>query len=218
MFFASELIRCQLNLDSIFVILGDTHAKSNSLFPPADIDSFANNVEQKLNKIIHNFALSDFKILRANNFHKTQEFQDILKRLPKLNNEYLRLEIADCLFLKQNHNLKIKVGWTMSKTTKIEGNDERFFDAGIKQFIPDLNFVHLEPGQTFDPIRPRVPPYISISNENRLLLKDNQNFSDLSICAPHLVKIVRCAEILWGKLPFETLNKKVEFLLNKAIK
>lgn len=217
MFFSSELTRRQLNLDSAFVVLGDVHAKSNNMFDEIDIDNFANLVEQKLSKIIHNFALSDFQILRASKFHQEPAFIEILNSLPQMNNEYLRLEIADCLFLKQVHNLNLKLGWTMSKAENIEGNDERFFDAGIKQSVPELNFVHLEPGWTFDPIRPRVSPYISIAGEKRILLTARQDFPDFGVCAPHLSKIVRCAEILWGKLPFETLNEKVEFLIAKAI-
>lgn len=216
MFFATELIRRNLNLDSAIVVLGDSHALTNNIFPPEDIKTFADRTERELLKITHNFALTNFMILRASNFHTSQEFQNILKPLPKINNEYLRLEIADCLFLKQTHNLKLKVGWTMSKGKQAEGNDERFFDAGIKEFIPDLNFIHLEPGRTLDPVRPRVSPYISIFGEKRILLEKGQSIADLGICAPHLAKIVRCAEMLWGKLPFENLNEKVEFLIDKA--
>jgi hypothetical protein len=136
--------------------------------------------------------------------------------LPKMQNEYLRLEVADCLWLRQNYNLKVKMGWTMAKSIAIEGNDERFFDAKIKEFLPDLNFIHLEPGWTFDPLRPRVSPYISVAGENRLLLKPDQKVPDLGICGPHLAKIVRCAEILWGKLPFSNLEDKIKFLIDKA--
>lgn len=216
MFFSTELIRRTLNLDSAIIVLGDAHAISNNLFPPEAIKQFADKTERELQKIIHNFALTNFKILRACNFHNNSEFQTILNLLPKMNNEYLRLEIADCLFLKQTENLKLKVGWTMSKTEKIEGNDERFFDAEIKKFIPDLNFINLEPGWTMDPTRPRVSPYISLPGENRLILKTGQEISDLGVCGPHVAKIVRCAEILWGKLPFVTLEEKVSFLVDKA--
>lgn len=216
MFFATELIRRNLNLDSAIVILGDSHALSNNIFPPEDVKIFADKTERELLKIVHNFALTNFKILRASIFHLSQEFQQILQTLPDMNNEYLRLEIADCLFLKQTADLKLKVGWTMSKAKNIEGNDERFFDAGIKKFIPDLNFVHLEPGWTFDPNRPRVSPYISLPGENRVVLKPNQEISDLGICGPHVAKIIRCAEMLWGKLPFNNLESKVRFLIDKA--
>lgn len=216
MFFATELIRKTLNLDSAIVVLGDSHAKSNNVFPEEIINNFANNVENQLQKIIHNFALTNFQILRASNFHGSQEFQNILKTLPEMNNEYLRLEIADCLFLKQNHDLKLKVGWTMAKTERVEGNDERFFDTGIKEFIPDLNFVHLEPGWTMDRNRPRVSPYISVPEEKRILLEKKQSILDLGVCGSHLAKIVRCAEILWGKLPFPSLEDKIKFLIDKT--
>ena len=217
MFFASEIIRRQLNLQTVFVVLGDNHAKSNQLVDTTEINLFSKRVESKLIKIIHNFTLTNFRILRASTFHQEKSFQEILTRLPQMENEYLRLEIADCLFLKHSHNLQIKIGWTMSKEENICGNDERFFDRAISEFVPDLSFVHLEPGWTFDIARPRVSPYISVAGEKRLVLKEDQDFPSLGACTGHLSKIVRAAEILWGKLPFGMLNKKVEFLLNKAI-
>ena len=105
----------------------------------------------------------------------------------------------------------------MSKSKIREGNDERFFDVGIRQFFPDLNLIHLEPGWTFDSNRPRVAPYISIEGENRLTLNQDQKITDIGQCAPHLSKIVRCAEILWGKLPHKALKEKIQFILDKAI-
>lgn len=217
MFFTAELLRKELNLKTAVVVLADRHAESNHLFSKEEIQVAADRTEAQLNKIVHNFALHHFRILRASVFHSDPGFQKILNTLPGLNNEYLRLETADCLWLKQTLNLTFKVGWTMSKTNRVEGNDERFFDTAVSKFIPCLNLVHLEPGWTFDLSRPRVPPYIAISGENRLLLTGSQAIPPLGICAPHLAKIVRCAEILWGKLPFVSLEEKVQFLLNKAV-
>lgn len=217
LFFATELIHKALNFENIFVVLGDTHANSNQLFPETKIKQLADKIESGLNKIVRNFALQNFQILSASQFQKNPDFQKILNSLPEMDNQYLKLEIADCLWLKEKHNLNLKVGWTMSKANVVEGNDERFFDNGIRQFIPDLNFIHLEPGWTFNPARPRVSPYISIEGENRLELNQGQKVADLGQCQPHLAKIVRCAEILWGKLPQKTLEEKVQFLLDKAV-
>ena len=105
MFFAAELIRKTLSLDSALVILGDTHAISNQLLSEAKIKRFADKIENELNKIVRNFALLNFVILRASKFHNDPEFQKILNSLPLMNNEYLRLEIADCLWIQQIKNL-----------------------------------------------------------------------------------------------------------------
>lgn len=217
MFFVSELIRRSLKLDDVIVIIADTHALTNNIIPSTTIEQFAIKVDHQINKIIHNFALSNFHILRASQIQQDPAFQDLLNSLPTMENEYLRLETADCLWLKQKFNLQLKLGWTMSKTDQAEGNDERFFDIKIKEFIPKLNFVHLEPGWTFDRLRPRVSPYISIADENRLVLNRDQIVHTLGQSSPHLAKIVRCAEILWGKLPHKTINDKVQFILDKAI-
>lgn len=216
MCFSSELIRQKLNLESAIILLADTHAKSNHLFTSEDIDKLAIKTERQILKIIHNFALKNFQLLRASTREPNLEFQKIFNDLPPMANEYLKLEVVDCLWLKKKHNLQTKVGWTMAKTNKIEGNDERFFDSTIKEFIPELSFVHLEPGCTFDSRRPRVSPYISIAGENRLLLNHDQKVTDLGQCRAHIAKIIRCIEILWGKLPQKTLEEKTQFILDKA--
>ncbi len=216
-FFASELVRRVLNLQSTIILLADTHAKSNQLFPNEAIDNLAAKIEKQLQQIVRNFALKNFQLIRASTFQSEPEFQKLLESLPPMTNRYLRLEVADCLWLRQKHNLQIKVGWTMAKISRIEGNDERFFDMTIKELVPKLGFIHLEPGWTFDPNRPRVSPYISIEGEKRLILNRAQKTTDLGQCQSHLAKIVRCAETLWGKLPQKTLEEKAQFILDKAV-
>ena len=229
-FFVSEILKNSLNLSNVNIIIADNHAKSNNLFSNSDINILADQTFNLIEKIIRNFAFKDFDIFKASEIHRLKSFQKILSGLPKMENEYLRLEIADTLWLKQNKDLKIKLGWSISSEKQVGGNDERFFDVGILQNCPDISIIHLRAGRTLDPNKPKASPYLSIDNDRRILLVKDENvdqkikiafnnWSDKSLggLISHLHDIVHCFEKLQGKLPFNNIEQKVQFILDKAI-
>lgn len=230
MFFTGELLRKKLGFQKVIVLVADSHAISNNSFSATEITNVTTKAKQILQKIITNFNLTNFELLLASQVSQQPEFQTLLDKLPKMSNEYLRLEIADSLFFQKRDNLKIKLGWTMQKDNREVGHDERFFDQDIKRFCPYLSFVHLKPGRTFDRGRQRVSPYLSIKGESRILLekgedvKEKINNAKKSWQDPnfggairHLANIVRAFEKLKGNLPNMSLEEKIQFVLNIAV-
>lgn len=229
-FFVSEILKKSLNLSEVNVIIADNHAISNNLFKKCKIANLADQTFNQISKIVRNFAFKNFNVFKASEIHKLDSFQKILSDLPEMKNEYLRLEIADTIWLNQNKDLKIKLGWAISTEKKVGGNDERFFDTNIQQMCPDISLVHLQAGRTLDPNRPKASPYLSINKEPRILLLKNENvdqkiksaisnWSDKSMggLISHLHDIVRCFEKLQGRLPFSLLAQKIQFIIDKAV-
>lgn len=119
----------------------------------------------------------------------------------------------------------------MQKDNREVGHDERFFDQDIKRFCPNLSFVHLKPGRTFNKERQRVSPYLSIKNESRILLDKRENVREkineaqkdwldpnFGGAIRHLANIVRTFEKLNGNISNMNLEEKVQFILDNAMK
>jgi len=228
-FFVSEILKNSLNLSKVIVLIADSHALSNRIFDNMQIQNQANLTLTQAQKIVRNFAFNNFEIIMASDMHKLPSFQSILSKLPKFENKYLRLEIADTLWLTNNRNLKIKIGWAISKENRTEGNDERFFDNDIIKMCPNLSLIHLQAGRTLDSNRPKASPYLSVRNEHRILLLKNENVNEKLKTAKnnwtdksmgglisHLHDIVHSFENIQGRLPFNTLEQKIKFILDKA--
>ncbi|MCL5675770.1 MAG: hypothetical protein M1120_01440 [Patescibacteria group bacterium] len=230
MFFTSELLRQTLDFKKVIVLIADSHAISNKTFSATEINNASSKTKSILQKIIANFNLPNFELLLASQISEQMEFQTILNNLPKMDNGYLRLEIADSLFFQKRDNLKVKLGWTMQKDNSEVRHDERFFDQDIKRFFPELSFVHLKPGRTFDKKRQRVSPYLSVRNEQRILLEPGEDVAfkihfalqswpdpNFGGAMRHLSNIVHAFEKLNGNLSNMTLEEKIQFILDKAV-
>lgn len=229
-FFVSELIKRSLILSKVIVLIADNHALSNNKFDEKQIEILANKTLDQLEKVVRNFVFKNFEIVKASDIHKLTSFQKILSNIPNMKNEYLRLEVADTLWLKENKNLKIKLGWAISKENRIEGNDERFFDKDIISNCPGVSLIHLQAGRTLDRNRPKASPYLSLVSENRLLLikgervkekinlgLNNWGNSSMGGLESHLHDIVHSFEKIQGRLPFDNIIQKLQFILDKAV-
>lgn len=229
-FFVAERLRRFFNLSKVFVIIADTHAQTNAFMTPEIISDSRSNIFRTCKKIIHNFSFPNFEILVASNAAQLESFQLIIKQLPPLENQYLRQELADIIWLTQNKNLGIKLGWTIDNSIRPSGHDERFFDTKLLsiQKIP-VSFIFSGAGRTFDPNRPKASPYISVRDESRLLIEPQEDVSRkfreaevrLGVLScngvkRHLADIVRLFEKLFVKLPEMTLEEKIQFILNIA--
>lgn len=230
LFFEAEMLRQAFGLKKVTVLIGDTHAKSNHTFSDEKIDKISNKTLHILQKIIKNFNLSHFQLFMASDIFRLPKFQKIFMSLPDFLNMYLKHEITDCLFFQKTENLRLKLGWTMHKGMEVIGHDERFFDREIGKFCPDLSFIHLKPGHTFDKNRPRVSPYLSVKGEKRILLKKNEKVKEkikeavkewrdrsLGGGINHLAAIIRAFERLNGGLLNMTLAEKIQFILDRAV-
>ena len=229
-FFVAERLKRFFALSEVIVFIADAHAQTNRFMTPEIISDSRRNILETFNRIIHNFSFPNFEILLASEITQLESFQSILSTLPSLENQYLRQELADVVWLTQNKNLSIKLGWTIDNSTQPTGHDERFFDTQLLsiQKIP-VSFMFTRAGRTFDPNKPKASPYISVRDDHRLLIKPQedvpQKFHEaetrwgVSSCngvRGHFADIVRLFEKLFIKLPLMTLEQKIQFILNIA--
>lgn len=230
-FFTAEQLRRAFSSQKVVIFVADQHAITNNLFPKKQINQTTVKTIELFKKIIVNFSLNNFEIVRTIELNKVQSIRDIFAKLPSIENQYLKHEMADTIWLQKFHHVGIKLGWSMSKSLQVDGHDERFFDQTIKKFCPSINFIHLKPGRTFDKLRPRVSPYISVVGETRILLKKGENIAvKLELtqknCSPevfkatqrHLSYIARLHEQLFEPLKFMNFENKLQTILNKAVK
>ena len=230
-FFTAEQLRKIIKGQKVIVFVADQHAITNNLFPRKQIDQATTKTIELFKKIIINFSLQHFEIVRTMELNKVQSIRDIFAQLPNIENQYLKHEVADVIWLQKFHDVGIKLGWSMSKNPRVEGHDERFFDKTIKKFCPTMKFIHLKPGRTFDEPRSRVSPYISVFGETRILLKKGEEVSKkLKLarknCSPvvfkatqrHLSHIVRLHDQLFEPLKFMSFQEKLQKILDTAIK
>lgn len=231
MFFTAEQLRRLVVGEKIFVFVADQHAKTNTQLSQDIVIKRTNETILLFENIIHNFNLQHITIVRTTTLNNVQEIRKIFAALPNFDNDYVKHEVADVCWLQQFHNVGIKLGWSMSATTNIEGHDERFFDQTIKKFCPTVLFLHLVPGRTFDEKRSRVSPYISIDGERRLVLQQQIVVQDVlnrfkKECSPevfkatlrHLSQISRLHDDLFGPTMHKSLTEKLQILMDTATK
>jgi len=231
-FFMAEKLRRILNLDTIFILLADTHALSNSFMTREMVTIQTKHMQTTFTAIIRNLHLTHFKILSSSQFHEEATFQKIVFSIPHMENEYVRQEIADMRWFFKCKNVRIKLGWAIDIRETSHGHDERFFDRHIasKTSIP-LTFIHMKAGRTFDPKRPKASPYIAVKGESRLMLKDNENViqkfqqaketSSMDVIngvRSHAGLIIRLFEELFIRIPLPTLEEKIQFVINLTTK
>jgi hypothetical protein len=230
-FFTAEQIARMFNSQKIVVLIADQHATTNKLFPEGKIQELTEKTIQLFKKIKRNFQFKKIEIIRTTTLNSVPEIRAIYANLPTMENDYLKHEIADSLWLHEFHNVEIKLGWAMSSSAHVEGHDERFFDTSIKNFCPDMTFFHLKPGRTFDVARQRVSPYISVDGESRILLKEGesvtQKLAQFGATTPidafkatkrQLAHIARLHDTLFEPIKFSSLEDRLQHILEKAIK
>lgn len=220
-FLLAEKLRRQLELDTVFVLIADTHARTNVFMTEEIVRNLTNKTKAIFTTMIRNLRLNNFQILLSSDIHINSEFQTLLRSVPSLPNEYLRREIADLMWFTARHNVRLKLGWSINNDPIRQGHDERFFDAQIRdtKALP-LSFLHCKAGRTFDPNRPKASPYISIHGESRIILAKGEQVklprnTDVARAAEnHLNSIVRLFESLFVRIPKSNLEEKIQFIID----
>lgn len=222
-FLTAELIVRQVPHLKTFVLIADTHASSNLFMNIEMITKSKTKLTDISQKIINNLNLSNFSVIFASQISQLPSFMGILNSLPALENPYLRQEIADVIWLSRHENLMAKLGWSLDLKPNSKGHDERFFDLEIQKFLDKpVQFIHLEAGRTFDTLKPKASPYIAVEGENRILLKSDEKVSEKMTVANkesrlHLSKIVSLFEKLFGEIEAESLDSKIQFIIDKIM-
>lgn len=230
-FLLSEKLRRNLNLEKIFVLIADEHAKTNSFMTEKITKQLTSKMHATFTSIVRNLRLANFEIILSSDIKRRPEFISVLESTPRMANEYLRQEIADMIWFTSFCNVHLKLGWAINSDPNIQGHDERFFDAQIKRMetLP-LSFIHTHAGRTFDPLKPKTSPYIATEVNSRIILAKDENvvrklsFSknipiDVSRGAiNHLTSIVRLFESLFIRIPNNNLEQKIQFIIDICCK
>jgi hypothetical protein len=233
MILPAEKLRRDLNLSGVVIQIADSHAISNNPSKKEEVENLADETVRILSKVTSNLGLDSFIIKKASELEPknvSNLFKSKLCSHPKNKNEYISKEVSDIEFFRQRFNCGIKFSWIIPGVEN-KGNDERLFDdiftdiAGHK-----VNFLHLKPGQSFDKHRWRVPPYIHFKDQNRILLKqDEELFKKFSMAENlwgdkalggarnHLKRIVRCFESLFGDIEAQSLEEKIIHIIERIL-
>ncbi len=227
-FFLAEKLQRELSLDTIFVLIADEHARTNTFMTDEIIQKRTNEMKSTCIKVIRNLRLKNFTVILSSDIHTDPQFQTILETMPNMPNQYLQKEIADMTWFTNVKNVRLKLGWSINNDPIPQGHDERFFDSQIRDAhaLP-LSFLHCKAGKTFDSNRPKASPYISIEGESRILLSPNENVKEkldlfstrkddemARAALNHMGSIVRLFESLFIRIPKETLAEKIQFIID----
>ncbi|MEI6040102.1 MAG: hypothetical protein WCP93_02000 [Candidatus Berkelbacteria bacterium] len=231
MILVAEKFRKLLNLDAIYHVIADTHAKSNDFCTPEDVDHLARETKSVLEHVAKKLKLEKFHVILSSEYDQTPEYQKHLSWTSERTtlHEYVKRELADILYFNEMRNMVLKIGWiTQSGETPV-GNDERLFDQELRRLsdVP-VSFFYLKAGRTFDKNRPKASPYISIPGENRLLLKYDEPVKEKMLKAEvdlqdktlggakkYLASIVRLYETTYGRIEdTNSLEDKISRIIN----
>ena len=156
------------------ILIADTHAKSNG-FDWQEIDRVAKQNQETLYRVCENLALPRWGIVTASSIDQAREYQEILNSINE-ENEYVRRELADIEWFRQNKGTRLKAGWSLNGN---RDSSETFFDKKYKELFSDeMSFLYLEPGRTFDPKKPKSIPYFCEDTEARIVLDRAENIEE----------------------------------------
>jgi hypothetical protein len=163
-----------------YVIVSDSHAKTNG-FDPHEVDEVAQEQLQRLQRALKNLDLKNWQITLASEIEGTSDYRQILDATPELldiepaKRQYVRMELTDIAWFRQNRSTKLKIGWF-----KNDGLDEYFFDRRFIEIFPNstMSFLYVVPGRSFDHKRQNPPPYACFDVKNRILIDRDENVAE----------------------------------------
>lgn len=230
MLYAAEYARKQLNWSGkIYVLLADTHAIEAGR--PADvINERATAVEHLMSTIVENlpgYGPDHTEVIRASSYQDDPSYRDLLDSIQA--REYKRHQQADCAYMVRKQGVRLKISWCMGAKSK-SNRDERTWDLLFQNlFREPLSFLYVEAGRTFDPLYPKMAPYLT-QGENRLLLSmdinvgkfftdlDPQIISQMKGTVTYLQNLTRLWEMAAGtSTPRSSLACRLDFILDLAL-
>lgn len=231
-FLEAEKLRKFFDLARVIVLIADTHALTNQFMTKNIVEKLSLQTITIFEHIIKNLNLASFEIRKASTMRLDSSLDTVFPTHTKLSNRYLAQEIADVIWMIRNDNLKLKLGWSIDSALEVSGNDERFFDLTMKEFLPrQISFLFTGAGRTFDIHRQKVSPYISVKGEHRLLLSPNEPIAKkihkaeivwsnkhFGGARKHLANIIREFENLFGHLAGLSFEQKLQHINDFAMK
>jgi len=153
------------------ILIADTHAITNG-FDKQEVNRVAHQHQEVLYRVCENLALPRWDIVLASDIDQAVEYQANLNFIAE-ENEYVRRELADIEWFRQNRGTRLKVGWSLNGN---KDSSETFFDRKYKDlFSEEMSFLYLEPGRTCDPKKPKSAPYFCENASARIVLDSSEN-------------------------------------------
>lgn len=174
MILVGEFFRREFNLVRTYHHIADTHALTNSFCSKADVARIASEYREVIENIGRVIG-APLVVKLSSEFDSTSDYKHLLQKIKTDKGEYVHRELADILWYRWRHRVRLKVGWLIQEEVKGLGFDERLFDDEFLATCDKrMSFAYTLPGRTFDRNRLRVPPYIAIPGENRILFKKGE--------------------------------------------
>lgn len=219
----AEKIRRALGLHAIYHHIADTHALSNPFVDEVVLAGLAANAQNTLKLMSDNLGLQSYKVMLSSEFDSSPVYECILDNIKTEENEYVRRELADVEYYRQEKGVCLKIGWIIqAEKTKLKF-DERLFDREYLSVVNgDMSFVYLKAGRTLSKTRPKASPYICTDYENRIVLQPDENVAvklQSKVPSPkvlaHLTDIVHLYEEIIGPVKGSTLAEQIQFIIDK---
>lgn len=175
MILMAELLRRQFRLTQTFHHIADTHALSNSFCSKNDVELSGLEYKAVLSNIVRVLGIP-LVVKLSSEFDGSSGYCELLEKVHTQKSEYVRRELADILWYRKRYRVRLKLGWLIQDEKSGTGFDEKLFDDEfLSQCDERMSFAYTLPGRTFDRNRLRVPPYIAIPGESRILFKKGEN-------------------------------------------
>ncbi|MGB9703689.1 MAG: hypothetical protein ACPLXS_03200 [Candidatus Micrarchaeales archaeon] len=229
MILTAASLRKKFGFRKIFHNIADSHALTNK-FPEESVEVMTKHYKETVNKVKRVLNIEDYEILRASEFDKEEEYKEIsnmVENKPELTSlhSYAKREIADVEFFRRKGAM-LKIGWTMSIPDS--QFDESFYDRIFHKYVnPNVGFVYIVPGRSFDKSKPRVAPYVDFNPTMRIMIPDDDVSTKIKRAEAELGKAFKSITRyyfdlfkLWREfdpgLPQDvTLTEGIQYILNK---
>ncbi len=179
MVLTAEKLRRTLNLNKIVHHIADTHAMTNPFASAEAVELLAVSAQDTMTRVAAHLQLPHLKVIRSSSFDHTSEYQASFASIQTDKNDYVRRELADVRWYQVHEGLILKMGWIIQAAETAEGFDERLYDNEYRRiFGPDMSFIYLKAGRTFDAKRRKASPYIAIPDEQRIMLQSGERVQE----------------------------------------
>ncbi|MBI4256727.1 hypothetical protein HY626_01565 [Candidatus Uhrbacteria bacterium] len=171
----AERLRRLMGLDRIYHHIADTHALTNPFCTPEVVAAMAAEYRDVIGKIAR-AADIPVDVRLSSDFDRSDEYEALLARVHTDKAEYVRRELADMLWYRETHSVRLKLGWLLQAGESELGFDERLYDREFRVRCDEhMSFAYVVAGRTLDPKRMRASPYIAVADERRILFKPGED-------------------------------------------
>lgn len=199
--------RRMFDLEQVVHLIADNHATTNTFADPREVRRLAAEAEEDIPRVVAALGIEDYNVVLGSEVERSQTYRDLLAKVPRgIGHEYVRREVADIEWARVTQGAVAKLGWTAHRdpaaATRQRSFDERRFDAAHRvAFGHPLSNIYTHPGRNDDPRRPRVAPYVMLSEEVRPTLRPSAeppiNPVSHEMCA-HIDRLAAVAELRLG--------------------